>query len=119
MQLLLTHAWRVKVFAYLLGVHLLVLIALGIMFHLVLFGLTLALLRLVGVFDPAYQLVGRVLGIKGLPAHLAKPPTFYFVYSGVMMLFPLVIITVGIWVLFHAGFCAQNFICILIRVAPK
>ncbi len=108
MQLLLISMWRVKVFAYLIGIHFLVLVVLGIIFDLLLFGLTLALSRLVGTFNPAYQLVGRVLGIQGLPAHLAKPPTWYRVYSAALLVVPLAIIAAGLWVLVHVGFVGRT-----------
>ncbi len=115
MQQLLIHTWRLKVFAYVLGIHVLVFLGLGFTFGFILSGLMLGFIRVLTFFDPAYQLAGRMLGVSPMPSHLAKPPKWWIVYSSVLLLVPALMIAVGIWVLFHAGFCGQNFICILAR----
>ncbi len=117
MQQLLIHTWKLKVFVYVLGIHVLVFLGLGFTFGFILSGLMLGFVRVVTFFDPAYQLAGRMLGVRPMPSHLAKSPKWWVVYSSVLLVVPVLMITAGIWLFFHTSFCGQNFICILVRAA--
>ena len=84
----------------------------GLLFMVMLFPLTLAFARLQFIFTPAYHLAGRIMGVKGLPERLARPPTWFTIYSIVWVVFQLAIVAMLVRLLFFAGFCNQNLICI-------
>lgn len=102
-----------RLFGYLAIVYFLTPIVLGLVFMMMLFPLTLALVRLSFVWTPVYHFAGRIMGLKGLPEHLAKPPTWTTIYSLVWAIVTLVIVGFCIRILFFSGFCNQNLICML------
>jgi dolichol kinase len=105
--------------ANLIGINALILVVFGFTFQIIFFGLTLLFWRLVMIFNPAYQLLVRILQRKDLPPYLNKPPTWFVIYSMVWFIFPIVIIIAGMFVLFHVGFCFQNIACLLISISRK
>ena len=111
-------AW-LRLVGYFAIVDVLTLIILGVIFMMILLPLTLALLRLSFVWTPLYHLAGRVMGLKGLPEHLAKPPTWFMIYSLAWALGMPATVAVCIRILFFSGFCNQNLICMLGRLALK
>jgi len=100
-----------RLFGYLAALYLLTPILLGLVFMLMLFPLTVALFRLSLIFTPVYHLAGRIMGVKGLPERLARPPTCITVYSLVWAAVMLAIVAFCIRILFLTGFCNQNLIC--------
>ena len=108
-----------KFIIFFVGMNFLPLLILGFAFQIMAFGLCLILLRLAFIYDPAYQLLVRLLNLKGAPQHLIRVQTWYMIFSSIMMLFPLVIALTGIWLLFHAGFCSQNIACLLLFASKR
>ena len=102
-----------KLFGYLAVVYFLAPIILGLVFTMMMFPLTLALVRLGFVWTPVYHLAGRVMGVKGLPDHLAKPPTWFMIYSVVWVGVMFAIVAYCVWILLSIGFCSQNLACML------
>ena len=105
-----------KIIAYFIGLSFLLLTILGFAFQVVFFGLAIGLWRLAIVFDPAYRLLVALLGLKGMPPHLLPPPKWYVIYSMVMLVIPLLIIIFGLAIIHFAGFCPQNWICLIMQV---
>lgn len=101
-----------RLLGYLSLVYFLTVLFLGFIFMAMLLPLTLAFARLAVIFTPAYHLAGRIMGVKGLPARLASPPTWLTIYSIVWVLFQLGIAAILVRPLFFVGFCNQNLICI-------
>ncbi|HEX8990577.1 MAG TPA: hypothetical protein VF784_02770 [Anaerolineales bacterium] len=101
-----------RLLGYLSLVYFLTVLFLGFIFMAMLLPLTLAFARLAVIFTPAYHLAGRIMGVKGLPARLAIPPTWLTIYSIVWVLFQLGIAAILFRLLFFVGFCNQNLICI-------
>ena len=103
----------IRLLVYLAVIYFLTPFLLGLIFMAILFPLTLAVIRLAVVFPPAYHLAGRVMGVNGLPAHLAKPPTWYTIYSILYEALCLAVAAFFIRLLFFSGFCNQNPVCML------
>lgn len=106
-----TEGWR-RLFGYIVFVFLATPFVLGFIFLMMLFPLALAFARVAALYTPAYHLLGRMLGAHGLPQRLAKPPLWFAIYSIVYILFWLGIAAICIRLLFSAGFCNQNLICL-------
>ncbi len=118
-QLLLIAMWRLKVFAFLVAGFLIANIVLGFILSWVAFFAGNAFLRLAYIYDPAFQLLGRVLGIKNMPAHLARPSTGTVLIFSFLALFWLGAAGFGTWAVLHIGFCNQNFLCLIPRLVMK
>lgn len=110
---------QMSLLGYVALLYFLTLLLLGGIFMAMLFPLTLAFVRLACIFTPAYHLLGQILGVKGLPARLATPPTWLTIYSIIWVLFHLGIVALLIRVIFFIGFCTQNLICIFGRMLLK
>lgn len=102
-----------KLLGYLAVVYFLTPIVLGLVFTMMMFPLTLALVHLGFVWTPVYHLAGRVMGVRGLPEHLAKPPTWMVIYSLAWAVVTFAIVAYCVWILFSIGFCNQNLVCML------
>ncbi len=95
-----------------LGIQVAAFLSLGFAFAVLCVPLTLVFAHLAFIYNPAYQLLGRLLGARNLPARLAKPPGWYLLYSIAYVTF-LVAVSFGVvWILFRVGFCNQNLICL-------
>ncbi len=92
---------------------------LGLIFMAMLFPLTLAFARLEVIFTPAYHLAGKIMGVQGLPAQLARPPSWLTIYSIVWIVFHLAIVAILIRLLFFAGYYNQNLIFIFVRLLQQ
>ncbi len=108
-----------KLFGYVALLYLLVLLLLGPLFMAMLLPLTAAFRRLAYVSTPAYHLWGRMVGVKALPAQLAKPPTSVAIYSSVFVLVWLGLVAIMVRAMFFIGFCNQNLICAAGRLLLK
>ncbi len=86
---------------------------LGALFQGMALALSIAFVHLMGVYTPAYHLMGRIMGLKGLPTRLAKPPTWFIFYSWLWAVFMLGIFAFIVRLLFIVGFCPQNIFCVL------
>ncbi len=95
--------------------YLLVTPVLGLLFAAMLFPLMLAFLRLSFVYTPAYHVMGRIMGVSGLPERLAKPSKWLGIYSWVYVIFWVAVALLFFWPLFMIGFCNQNVICFVGR----
>jgi len=113
--LLRTPKGLLKIGAYVLLAYLLTSVLLGLLFQVLLFALTLVFARLAFVFTPVYHLAGRMMGVQALPTRLAKPPTWFAIYSAVFILFWLAVVGAIVRVISIAGFCNQNLLCIIWR----
>ena len=100
-----------KLTGYLALIYLLVFVVLGAVFMAMLVPLTGAFRRLAYITTPAYHLWGRMIGVKGLPAQLAKPPTGVLIGSSVWILVWLALVAILVRFVFFLGFCSQNPIC--------
>ncbi len=101
-----------RLLAYLFLIYLLTPFLLGFAFALMLLPLTFAFVCLAVVFTAAYHILGRMLGVEGLPAKLAKPPTWLTIYSAAVVLFHLGLVAISLRLLFLLGFCHQNLVCL-------
>ncbi len=106
-----TEGWR-RLFVYLVFLLLATPFLLGFIFLMALFPLGLAFVRIAALYTPAYHLLGRMLGVHGLPERLAKPPLWFAIYSVVYILFWLGVALICIRLLFYSGFCNQNLVCL-------
>ncbi len=98
--------------AYLIGIYFLTLFVFGFTFQIILFGLTLLFWRLVLIFNPAYQLFTWILRRKDLPPFLNKPPTWYLIYTIIMMIFPIINYSCWRFCFVSCGFLFPKF-CLL------
>ena len=108
-------SWRKRLIVILLYVGLpsLVLIfTLGFMFQVIYFGIFLGLLRLAFVWNPAYLLVRRALGLNNLPSRLAPPTPLAIIMAGFGLLIAAIIVWGGVYALSQIGFCGQNIYCL-------
>ncbi len=119
MAMLFSGKGIVRLLGYLVLLHFLVLFFLGFVFLAILFPLTLAFARLALIYTPAYHLLGRIMGINGMPAHLSGPSKGLAIYSWVYTAFWVGVSLVFLRLVFFAGFCNQNFLCLLSRLLLK
>ena len=108
-----------RLLGYLSLVYIVTALFFGLIFMAMLFPLTLAFARLEVIFTPAYHLAGRIMGVKGLPARLASPPSWLTIYFMVWVLLQLGLVAILVRLLFFVGFCNQNMICISGRLLLK
>lgn len=102
--------WRA--IGFLALVYLVSTMLLGWIFLPIVFLLSLALILLSVVWTPAYHGVGWMMGLKGLPDHLARPPIWRTVFQHVFAGLTLAVAGVFIRMVFLSGFCSQNAICL-------
>ncbi len=119
MALLRGRTGSLKLFGYYALLHFLVMLIVGFVFTFMLMPLMLAFVLLASIFAPAYHLLGRMLGVKGLPVRLAKPPAGRVIWTWVWVLFQLGLIAILFRFVFLLGFCNQNAICIAGRLLLK
>jgi len=92
---------------------------LGIAFFIVWYGLWYGLTRLAMYWAPIYRALARIEGRQlgeAKPAWVFAPITVRHIPGLVLKVaISLGSLTYGLWLLFHLGFCRQNFICLFLR----
>ena len=94
-------------------------IFLGIAFFVVWYGLWYGLTRLAMYWAPMYKALARIEGRQleeSQPNWVFAPLTVWHIPGLVLKVaLSLGLLIYGLWLLFHLGFCGQNFICLLLR----
>lgn len=109
--LLRPHIGLAKLAGYLALVYLLTFVVLGAVFMAMLVPITGAFRRLAYISTAAYHLWGRMIGVKELPAQLAKPPIGVVIWSSIWIVAWLALVAILLRLVFFIGFCNQNVLC--------
>ncbi len=88
---------------------------LGLVFMVMLTPLLFAWADLQLLINPAYQSMGRILEVKNLPKHLAKPPKWLIVYSVFWLAVQFGFVVLMVRLLFQVGFWNQNIIYLIAK----
>ncbi len=113
--LLWTAKGFLRLFGFLALLSLFIVLVLGLLVMAMFVPLSVAFLQLSFVFTPAYHLMGRIMGVTGLPQHLARPPMWLMLFYWALAIIYLGAVLFLLRAIFIAGFCNQNLICLLLR----
>jgi len=97
-----------------IGLCMLVFVSAGFFIGAIIAGFYLALIIIAPVYDPAYQLVCKLLRLQNLPSRIVKPPLSKFVSASLSLIAPGLFIFYGIRGLSSFGFCWQSALCVLV-----
>jgi predicted Co/Zn/Cd cation transporter (cation efflux family) len=97
-----------------------IIVCFGVIFQAIFFGLAIGVFGLALIWNPAYQLLIRILRLNHLPANLYSPRKMAYFSASIQLLTAIIIIGGCLYVIFQMGLdglCGQNFICLLYLIS--
>ncbi len=92
-------------------------LVLGFAFSFMAMGISIGILSFFMYWQPAYDVFVALAKLDSAPAKLARPwlPWWQIPLLVIKAAMSIGLIAAGLRVLFQAGFCGQNLICLLLR----